>query len=109
MNAYEYYRSVNPEISKKDYKSYVATFRGSKQEEDDLIEFYEKYDGNMKGLLENIIASRNEDLDRFFEFYEKMFKEKRLVKSKLYGKTKKQVRLLPEEEAEAKVEKQKMK
>ena len=70
MNAYEYYRSINPEITTKDYDSYIARYRKSKEEEDDLINFYVDYEGDMKGLLENIIASENSDVSRFIQFYE---------------------------------------
>ena len=37
MNAYEYYREVHPEITKDDFDHYIEKFRGSKQEEQDLI------------------------------------------------------------------------
>ena len=40
MNAYEYYRALNPEISKDDFDNYIEKFKGSKQEEEDLVNFY---------------------------------------------------------------------
>jgi DnaJ family protein C protein 9 len=61
---------LHPEISKDDFKSYTAKYRNSETEKKDLIEFYEKHGGNMKGLLESIIASENGDVKRFIEFYE---------------------------------------
>ena len=70
MNAYEYYRSINPEINKSDYKSFIANYVGSEEEQNDLIEFYDKYEGDMTGILEHIIASENSSIERFMNFYE---------------------------------------
>jgi DnaJ family protein C protein 9 len=70
MNAYEYYRSLHPEISKDDFTSYTDKFKGSAEEEEDLIKFYKDYKGNMKPILEHIIASEASDLPRFLAFYE---------------------------------------
>ena len=70
MNAYEYYRALNPEIKKSDYKSYIATYVGSEEEANDLIDFYNDFDGDMKGILEHIIASTNDSIPRFLEFYQ---------------------------------------
>mgnify|MGYP006893324310 CR=1 FL=1 len=69
MNAYEYYRALNPEITKKDFKSYVANYKNSEDERKDLLDFYNKHKGDMRGILENIIASENTDVERFMEFY----------------------------------------
>jgi DnaJ-class molecular chaperone len=69
MNAYEYYRALNPEITKKDYKSYIATYKNSDTEKEDLKKFYNEMKGDMRGLLEHIIASENSDIPRFIEFF----------------------------------------
>lgn len=42
LEAYDYYRRLHPEITKKDYKSFAERYRGSKEEQQDLIEFYEQ-------------------------------------------------------------------
>lgn len=109
MNAYEYYRSCHPEISKDDYKNYIEKFKGSSEEQSDLIDFYQKYGGDVKGLLEHIIASENDDIPRFLEFYEKMFKEGKLEKTAKFTKTRGSVKRLADEKVDAKKEKEKMK
>lgn len=38
----------------------------------------------MKGILEHIIASNNDSIPRFLEFYEEKFKNGELDKTKLY-------------------------
>ena len=70
MNAYEYYRALHPEITKDDFKSYIKNFKNSDTEKSDLIAFYKQSKGDMRGLLENIIASENEDVPRFIAFYD---------------------------------------
>ena len=109
MNAYEYYRSVHPEISKDDFTSYVDKFRGSKEEESDLKNFYTEFKGDMKGLLEHIIASRNEDIPRFITFFEKCFQDGSLIKTAKFTQTKGKVKQLADEKAEAENEAEKIK
>jgi len=41
-NAYEFYRNLYPKISKEDIDKYEIKYRFSKEEENDLIEFYNK-------------------------------------------------------------------
>ena len=82
---------------------------GSKEEESDLINFYKKYDGDVRGILEHIIASSNDDIPRFIEYYERMFSEKTLEKTKKFEKTKKEIKLLPDEKDDAMKEKDKIK
>ena len=57
MNAYEYYRAMHPEIKKDDVEDFLTKYKGSEEEEKDLIKFYKQTKGNIKGLLENIIGS----------------------------------------------------
>lgn len=101
MNAYEYYRELHPEISKDDFDQYIEKFRGSKEEEQDLIKFFETSKGDMRGLLENIIGSRNEDIPRYKEIFENLFKEKVLEKNAKWTQTIGKVRNLPDELKEA--------
>ena len=51
------------------------------------------------------MCSRNEDLPRFIKFYDQKIKEKVLENFSVYQKSKKQVDMLPDEKAEAKIEK----
>jgi len=109
MNAYEYYRTLHPEIAKDDVENYVEKFRGSKQEELDLIKFYQDSKGDVRGLLENLIGSRNEDIERYRQIYERLFSEKSLVKNTKYSQTIGKVKRLPEEAKEAEKVKDRLK
>mmetsp|Transcript_1322 Transcript_1322/g.1704 ORF Transcript_1322/g.1704 Transcript_1322/m.1704 type:complete len:182 (+) Transcript_1322:349-894(+) len=109
MNAYEYYRTLHPEISKDDYETFIDKYRGSDEEVEDLKKFYIEQAGDVKGLLENIIASRNEDKDRLISKIEELIKKGELEKFKKFDQTKKKVKLLQEEADEAAKEEDKMK
>ena len=63
----------------------------------------------MTGLLEHIIASENSSIERFMKFYEDMFDKQILERTELFDKTKNKVKLLPDEKADAKKEKKKIK
>ena len=58
----------------------------------------------MRGLLEHIIASRNQDIPRFIEFFEKQIKEGKLKSTKKFEMTKNKVKHLADEEKDAEVE-----
>ena len=40
MNAYEYYRAMHPEIKKDDVEDFLTKYKGSEEEEKDLVKFY---------------------------------------------------------------------
>jgi DnaJ family protein C protein 9 len=84
MNAYEYYRALNPEIEKADFKNYISNYIESEEEATDLIKFYEDFGGDMKGILEHIIASTNDSIPRLLAFYEEKFKNGELEKTKIF-------------------------
>lgn len=51
----------------------------------------------------------NEDVSRFLEFFDKKIQEGVLKKTTSFEKSRKKIELLPDEKAEAKAEKQKLK
>ena len=74
LEAYDFYRSMHPEITKKDYKSFAERYRNSLEEATDLIEFYEEQNGNITKIMEFIMCSTNDDAPRFIEFFEQKIK-----------------------------------
>ena len=70
LTAYEYFRTLHPEVTKKDVKDFSARYRHSKEEEADLIEYFEDHEGDLTNILENIICSENSDVERFVKFYQ---------------------------------------
>ena len=96
--AYAYYRSIYKEITKKDIDSFELRYKGSKEEEEDLLEFYETHEGNVSRLLEWIPLSKNEDIDRLLKIIDKAIKEGKVKKFPKYSTSKKKVKLLKEEE-----------
>jgi DnaJ family protein C protein 9 len=69
-------------------------------EREDLIEYYEDYEGDMASLLECIPLSTNGDIDRFLAIYEDLFAEKVLKKNKKFNSTKNKISLVEEDDAE---------
>jgi hypothetical protein len=102
MSAYEYYREMKPEINKKDVKSYISSYKGSSEEERDLLEYYEEHGGDVKMILECIIASENADVPRFIEFFEKQIKIGVIKETVKFKNSKKKVKLMEDERDEAK-------
>ena len=63
----------------------------------------------MGGLVEHIIASENDDIPRFIKFFERMFKERKLKKTKKFTQTKDEIRKLEDEVDDAKKKNEKIK
>lgn len=99
-NTYMYFRDIYPTITKDDIDNFAERYIGSEMEREDLINFYNEKDGDIKGLLECIPLSTNEDIDRYLEIYEELFKEKLLIKNKKFLNTKKKIRKIQEDNPE---------
>ncbi len=74
-----------------------------------MIEYYNDHSGDISHILEEIICSENSDVTRFIEFYESCFKNGTLQKTKRFDTSKVKIVLLPDEKAEAKKGKKKIK
>ena len=94
-----YFRKI---YSPKDIENFEKKYVGSKDEEDDLINFYNENGGDIKNILEWIPFSKNEDVERYVKIYEKLFKKKTLKKNKKFEDSKDKVKLLKEDPNEAK-------
>lgn len=94
-----YFRKI---YSPKDIESFHDKYINSKDEEEDLINFYNSNGGDIKKILEWIPYSTNEDVQRYIKIYEKLFKKKTLTKTKKFDETKNKVELLKEDAEEAK-------
>ena len=94
-----YFRKI---YSPKDIESFEKKYVNSKEEEEDLINFYNENGGDIKKILEWIPFSKNEDISRYIKIYEKLFKNKSLKKNKKFEDSKDKVKLIKEDENEAK-------
>lgn len=79
LEAYKFYRKKFKEISEKDIDEFYKSYKFSKEEEKDLLDFYFSKKGNIRLILENIILSENEDVERFVKFYQEKIKNKEIV------------------------------
>ena len=105
METLNYFRKIhNP----KDIDSFKKKYLNSKEEEEDLINFYKSNDGDIKKILEWIPFSKNEVVPRYIKIYEKLFKNKTLTKNKKFEESKNKVQLLKEDAEEAKEAAQEM-
>ena len=100
---------MHPQLQKEDIRTFAQRYRNTKDEEEDLLDFYEDNEGDLTHILEEIICSENEDTHRFVKFFEEQIKAGVISKTKLFEKSKKNIRMLPDERAEAKKEKKKLK
>ena len=93
-----YFRKI---YSPTDIENFEKKYVESKEEEEDLINFYNENGGDITKILEWIPFSKNEDVTRFIKIYEKLFKKNTLKKNKKFENTKDKVQLIKEDAKEA--------
>ncbi|KAI4836567.1 DnaJ protein [Plasmodium brasilianum] len=79
-------------IKVEDIINYEKKYKNSEDEKEDLIQFYNKFNGELKHILEYIPFSDEADLDRYVGIFEKLFKSKELKKTADYDKSLKNVK-----------------
>ena len=94
-----YFRKI---YSPKDIDNFEKKYIGSKDEEEDLVNFYNENGGDIKNILEWIPFSKNGDVERYVKIFEKLFKNKTLKKNKKFEDSKDKVKLIKEDKEEAK-------
>ncbi|SBS86260.1 DnaJ protein, putative [Plasmodium ovale] len=72
-------------IKVEDILNYEKKYKNSEDEKEDLIQFFDKFNGNLKHILEYIPFSEEADLKRYVDIYENLFKSKKLVKTTDYN------------------------
>ncbi|CDU20031.1 hypothetical protein YYC_00572 [Plasmodium yoelii 17X] len=78
-------------IKVEDILKYEQKYKNSQDEKDDIIQFYNKFNGNIKHILEYIPFSDTSDLNRFLNIFEDLFKDKKIEKTKDYEKSLKNI------------------
>ena len=100
---------MHPEISKKDFKSFADRYKGSDEEKEDLLAFYDEMEGDVSTILQCIMCSENADLPRYIEFFEGAIAKGEIDQTHLFQVSKGNVVELEDEASEAKAEKKKLK
>lgn len=103
ISAYQYYRNMYKEITTQDIADFSKTYPGSKDEKEDLMDYYWDYEGDMDGLLECIPLSKVEDVPRFIEYFDSQIKSGEIDEFiEVFNETKGTIRELKCEEDELK-------
>ena len=92
------------EFTADDIDDFATRYKNSGEEEEDLVNFYETYKGDITNILEFIPLSENNDIPRYVKIFDTLIKEKQIKAFKRYKETKNNIKListLEEEESEA--------
>lgn len=85
---YEHWRRMFPAITPKMIANFYANYVGSDDESNDLVAYYNKFDGNMEMVFEWMIHESEDDCDRLQKILEGKFADGSLKKTAKYDKTK---------------------
>eukprot|EP00916_Digyalum_oweni_P012481 GHVL01020645.1.p2 GENE.GHVL01020645.1~~GHVL01020645.1.p2 ORF type:complete len:249 (-),score=64.43 GHVL01020645.1:162-908(-) len=85
--AWVFYQSHYPRVSEEDILKISAEYKGSEEEKNDLIKLYNIREGDISTLLEEIMLSQTDEIDRFDKIYQKLINEKTIKNHKNYTKS----------------------
>ena len=85
--AADFFRTKFGRISEDDLVAFESKYKGSLAEREDVIEFYQKHDGDVSSLLEWIPLSEPDEVDRFLALFETLFSEALLSESVQFKKS----------------------
>lgn len=75
QKALSYFRSIYKEVTVEDIEDFEKKYVGSKEEQEDLDEYINRMEGDMRKILEQIPLSKNEDIPRFIQYFEEQIKK----------------------------------
>eukprot|EP01068_Selenidium_serpulae_P010298 Selendium_serpulae@DN5425_c0_g1_i4.p1 len=87
QTSFDYYRELFPPVTASDIESFKSRYKGSSEERDDLIHFYQENDGDISTLFECIILAEPEEAQRFTDLYHQYFNEKALDRTKKFDRS----------------------
>ncbi|EQC40566.1 hypothetical protein SDRG_02454 [Saprolegnia diclina VS20] len=61
----DYWRNLFPKVTTKDIQSFEQEYRGSDEEARDVLNAYEKYKGKWTSIMDVVMLSSDDDMDRF--------------------------------------------
>lgn len=82
--AYEYYKDP---ITTEDIDDFSKTYKGSKAEEEDLVEFYKRHNGDLTDILLYVPLSETNDIERFISVFNAKIEMEELKSTKMFKKT----------------------
>lgn len=84
-----FFASAGARVSEQDILKYEGEYRNGKDEQEDLMEFYKRFVGNVKRVLDYIPYSDESDLVRFVQFWDGNIEKGDLEQEDKYAKARK--------------------
>jgi DnaJ family protein C protein 9 len=86
---YNYYRSLFPKVTTQQIDEFSAKYKNSEEECNDIIENYNKFNGSMTDIMENVMLAEEEDEARISGIIDAAISSSKLKSTPLYTKYKK--------------------
>lgn len=93
---YEYFKAMVVEVNEQSIDDFQGKYRGSEEERNDLLQFYEKFQGRMDTVFDWLMCSRQDvDSHRFKELIEAAISKGEVKEYKAFGRWSKKVNSKP--------------
>ena len=86
---YDYFRNLFPKLTIKQIEKFTTDYKNSEEEELDIINAYNTYNGNFKKMMQVILLSENEDIPRFKKIINQAITDKKIKLNNNWKKTSK--------------------
>ncbi|CAL8471723.1 g11265 [Coccomyxa elongata] len=78
-NLYNYFRNIYKEVTEDDIDGFAADFRGSQEEKDEVLQYYDRFKGDMHQVFDWVMCSEEKiDAHRFMDIILAAIKEGRV-------------------------------
>lgn len=74
----DYFARIFPKLTEADISKFETEYRFSDEETRDVLEAYEKFEGQMQPILDSIMLCTDDDEERFVEMIERAIKDKKV-------------------------------
>ena len=106
-NLYNYYKSQFAPVTEESIAAFEASYRGSEEEQNDVLQYYDEFEGNMDKAFEWILLSDpNKDSHRFRDIIEDAIEKNIVNRYKSFDAWARKVNKRPQLSEEAKLKKE---
>ena len=88
------------EFCADDIEAFGKSYKESKDEEEDLVNYFSQNNGNITKILEWIPLSHNSDIERFIAIFDRLIEDKVIESTQEYMDTRNHVQLIVNEDLE---------
>eukprot|EP01112_Ceratiomyxa_fruticulosa_P016854 TRINITY_DN5147_c0_g1_i1.p1 TRINITY_DN5147_c0_g1~~TRINITY_DN5147_c0_g1_i1.p1 ORF type:complete len:340 (+),score=113.41 TRINITY_DN5147_c0_g1_i1:263-1282(+) len=82
-----YWRALYQKVDMEDVKAFEQKYKNSEEEKNDIIKYYKQLDGDLKQIMDHVILSTWDDVERYVNIIKDIIKEGTLQETNKFTKS----------------------